>query len=72
MEIEVTFSETYVLQELRQQVALSSQKDVAAKYRVSPQFICDVLKKRRPVSSDLAKAMGYTRVAKFERRKRKP
>lgn len=69
MSEEVALNEKEILQELRQTVALSTQKAVAEKYGVSQQFICDVLKNRRSVTDDLAKAMGYTKVIRFERRR---
>lgn len=69
MSEEIAFSEKEVLQELRQIVALSTQKEVAEKYGLSQQFICDVLKNRRSVTPELAKAMGYVRVIKFEKRR---
>jgi len=46
-------------------VVISSQKTVAKNLGVSPQYLSDVLKKRRPIAGKLLKAMGYEQVTYF-------
>lgn len=65
--MEQQFSETFVLQDLRLAISRSSQKEVAKRLRLTPQYINDVLHRRRPVSSEMAKKLGYRRVVVFER-----
>ena len=65
--MEQQFSEAYVLSDLKQMLGESSQKDVAKRLRLTPQYVNDVLHKRRPISAELAKKLGYKRVIVFER-----
>jgi plasmid maintenance system antidote protein VapI len=53
------------LLELRRRVKESTQKDAAKSLKVTPQFICDVLKGRREISETLAKRLGYKRVTQY-------
>lgn len=59
-------TEPELLQEIRELVAQSSQKQVAKELRVTAQYLCDVLKKRRGISGALAGRLGYTRIVTFE------
>ena len=54
-----------LLQCLRRAVAVKgSQRAVAAKLGVSPQYLCDVLKGRREPAGKLLKALNVRRVVK--------
>jgi DNA-binding transcriptional regulator YdaS (Cro superfamily) len=46
-------------------VAAGSQQRVASDLGVSPQYLNDVIRFRRPVGPFLADAMGYRRVTMF-------
>lgn len=67
--MEQQFSEAYVLSDLKQMLEVNSQKDLAKRLRLTPQYINDVLHKRRPVSAEMAKKLGYKRVIVFEKAK---
>ncbi len=67
--MEQQFSEAYVLSDLKQMLEVNSQKDLAKRLRLTPQYVNDVLHKRRPISAELAKKLGYKRVIVFERSK---
>jgi plasmid maintenance system antidote protein VapI len=54
-----------VIKELKRRVGKTSQKEVAAALRMSPQFINDVLKGRREMSENLARSLGYIRVVNY-------
>lgn len=54
-------TEDEVVHELEMRVELSTQRAVAESLGVAPQFLCDVLKRRRNVSATLAHALGYRR-----------
>ncbi len=40
----------------------SSQKQVSENLGISQQFLCDVLKRRRPITDRVLAAMGFKRV----------
>lgn len=61
------FSHDYVLRCLQMKVDVSSQREAAKSYGVTPQFINDVLRGRREITSRLAEAMGFKRRTVFER-----
>ena len=67
--MEQQFTESIVLNHLRSEIGASSQKEVAKRLRLTPQYVNDVLHKRRPISAELAKKLGYKRVIVFERAK---
>jgi hypothetical protein len=70
--MEVIYNEKHVLGELRQRAAVTKyDKDLAGELGVHPSVLCDVLKGRRPISDSLARALGYTKVIRFERRRKK-
>lgn len=46
---------------LRAAVVLSNQKTVAANIGCSQQFLCDILKGRRPVTDRIANSIGFER-----------
>lgn len=50
----------------------SSQKKLAARLGISPQYLCDVLKGRREISAELASRLGYERVVTFVRWSEQP
>lgn len=54
-------NEQQLIDILKRQVKGSSQKAVALKLGVTPQFLCDVLGRRRNISETLARALGYSR-----------
>lgn len=39
-----------------------SQRKVADELRISPQYLCDIIHKRRVVTDDLAKKLGYAQI----------
>lgn len=39
-----------------------SQRRVADELRISPQYLCDIIHKRRVVTDDLAKKLGYAQI----------
>lgn len=45
---------------------VGSQKELAARLRISPQYLGDVLHGRRDISAALAANLGYTRVVLFQ------
>jgi hypothetical protein len=59
------------MSELEDRVAKASQVDVARQLGVSPQYLHDVLKKRRQVGKKILDAMGYERHMVYVKRKRK-
>ena len=65
--MEQQFTEAILITDLRREINASSQKDVAKRLRLTPQYINDVLHQRRPVSAKMAKKLGYKRVVVFER-----
>ena len=65
--MEHQFTEAILISDLRRIVSESSQKEVADRMRLTPQYINDVLHRRRPVSGAMAKKLGYKRVVVFER-----
>jgi hypothetical protein len=57
-----------LLEVLRREVAGSgSQEIVAKRLRVSPQYLCDVLKGRREPGRKLLDALGYRRITVYEK-----
>ena len=56
------FSTQDLLDELRVLCDASSQKVVAERLGFGPAFLCDVLKKRRAITSKLATEMGYIKM----------
>lgn len=60
-------TETALLQIIRSLAEADSQKVLARKLHISEQYLCDVLKKRRSISVQLAAALGYQRVIMFKR-----
>jgi plasmid maintenance system antidote protein VapI len=60
-------TEDEIIEELKRRVAESTQRHVAESLGVAPQFLCDVLKRRRNVSETLANALGYRREFLFRK-----
>jgi len=60
-------TEDQLVEGIRRLVDKSSQKEVAERLGVAPQFLCDVLKRRRNVSETLAEALGYKREFMFRK-----
>jgi len=54
-----------LIEELRARARKSSQKQVAAELKITPQFLSDVLAGRREITSRVANAMGYERKIVF-------
>ncbi len=67
LSMEHQYTESILLSDLRREISVSSQKEVAKRMRLTPQYINDVLHRRRPVSKEMAKKLGYRRVIVFER-----
>lgn len=65
--MEQQFTEAILISDLRREINGSSQKEVAKRLRLTPQYINDVLHSRRPVSAKMAKKLGYKRIIVFER-----
>ncbi len=65
--MEQQYTEAILISDLRREISGSSQKEVAKRLRLTPQYINDVLHRRRPVSGQMAKKLGYKRVIVFER-----
>ena len=65
--MEQQFTEAILISDLKRAVSESSQKEFADRMRLTPQYIKDVLHRRRPVSGQMAKKLGYKRVVVFER-----
>lgn len=42
-----------------------TQKDAAKELKISPQYLHDVLMRRREVSANLAAELGYDRIVRF-------
>lgn len=57
-----------LMRELRERVAKSSQRSVAAELGVSAQHMNDLMLGRRKMSESIALAMGYTREIVFRKR----
>lgn len=56
-----------LLERVRVEVAYHGSQDAAAKQLgVSPQYLCDVLRKRREPGQKLLDALGYRRVVVYE------
>lgn len=53
------------LELLRSLSSINSQKEVAATYEISPQYLSDILNGRREISAVLAERIGYQRVVTF-------
>ena len=64
-------SQKRALNMLRTFVVSSSQKTVAAKINVSPQYLCDVLNERRDPAGILAR-IGFERVVMYRKVRNKP
>lgn len=62
-----TLTERQLKDVLKAKAKQTSQRKVAAELRVSPAFMCDVLKGRRVVTERLARKLGYKRIVRFER-----
>jgi plasmid maintenance system antidote protein VapI len=62
-------TESDIVNDLRTRAMSTSQRDIARKLAMSPQFICDVLQGRRSVTESLARQMGYSRQVFYERSK---
>jgi hypothetical protein len=57
-----------LLEVIRREVAVSgSQGNAARRLRVSPQYLCDVLKGRREPGQKLLDALGYCRIAVYKK-----
>lgn len=54
---------------LAKMAAVSPQKQLAKRLEITPQYLCDVLKKRRGISSQLALKLGYQKLEIFIRAK---
>lgn len=65
--MEQQFTEAILISDLRREINESSQKEVAKRLRLTPQYINDVLHQRRPVSEKMAKKLGYKRIIRFEK-----
>ena len=61
------YTSDYLLSELILEVDRLTQKQVAAKMKITPQFLNDVLKGRREISERVARGLGYTRKIVFEK-----
>ena len=62
MDIRNAITEASVMADLRERVKqFGRQKKVAELLGFTPQYLCDVLKEKRPISPNLAEAMGYMR-----------
>lgn len=59
-------NEARMRQLIADRAAEVSQKTLAERAGVSPQYLCDVLKGRRDVSAQMAERFGYRRVVTFE------
>ncbi len=55
------------LQMLRERIAKTSQRAVAAELEVSPAYLCDVLAGRRDPGKSILKGLGLRRVVRYER-----
>jgi plasmid maintenance system antidote protein VapI len=53
------FTEKHLLDELGVQCKVHTQKNIAVRYGMPASFINDVLKGRRNITDNLARAMGY-------------
>ena len=60
-------TERQMIETLKSRVRQSSQRKVAEELKLSPAFVCDVLKGRREVTERLARRMGFKRIIRFER-----
>ena len=63
----IFFSDERLLAELRSETSEAGLRATATRLQFTPQFILDVVKGRRQLSSRLAEAMGYRRVVLYER-----
>ena len=62
MDIRNAITEASVMADLRERVKqFGRQKKVAELLGFTPQYLCDVLKEKRPISPNLAEDMGYMR-----------
>lgn len=56
-----------LLERIRIEVAgAGNQEQAAARWGISAQYLCDVLKRRREPGSKLLKAIGYRRLVVYE------
>lgn len=63
-------SEALLVKRLEKETNLHGSLLVKAReYGVSPQFLSDVIRGRRNVTENLARALGYTRIIEFEKSK---
>lgn len=62
-----TYSQDELLNELRQRVAASSQRQVAQQLGISTSMMNDLMLGRRDVSDRIAKALGYQRAVVFRK-----
>ena len=62
------YSQSEVLQELREQVAESSQSEVARSLGLAVSMVNDLLRGRRDVSDRVAELLGFTREVIFRKR----
>ena len=59
-------TEFEVVSILRKRCDASTQKDVARQLGISPQYLCDLLAERRPITEEVALKMGFERVVIFK------
>lgn len=67
MNQESRYNEAHVISLIAWRARQTSQKETAAFLGVSPQYLSDVLKRRRYLSETVAEKMGYRKVVRFER-----
>lgn len=59
------YDEDNIIKIIQAAVVLSNQKQVSKNLGVSPQYLSDVLKRRRPIADRLLNALGFRRVSYF-------
>lgn len=66
-----SITESTIMRELREQAASTGQSELARRMDISPQLMCDVLKRRRKFGHKILDHLGYREVVTYVR-KRKP
>ena len=59
-------NEAHIVSMLAHRANETSQKEVAAMLGVTPQYLCDILKRRRPITAAIAEKVGFRLVERFE------
>lgn len=64
-------TENELVELLKQSVSPNqTQKEVASRLGISPQYLHDILWRRRSISDDVARALGFEKIISFRRIKK--